>query len=84
MSIDADHEPPDGLRATRTCAGLVRASIHAATRLFPASTPMRGLVCAAVPGSSLIFTLAAQLAAPLARLEKKTSTFPLRLSCQTA
>ena len=84
MSIDADQDPPDGLRATRTCAGLVRASIQAALRLPAASTPMRGLVCAVVPGSSLIFTFADQLAAPLVKLEKKMSTLPLRESCQTA
>src|SRR5438874_4006981 len=71
MSIEADQDPAAGFRATRTCAGLVRASIHATVRLPALSTPMRGMVCAAVPGSSEILTLGVtQLAAPFARLEK--------------
>src|SRR5688500_6631893 len=78
ISIDADQAPAAGLRATRTRAGEVRASIQAARRLPPLSTPMRGLVCAAVPGSSLIFTLAAQGEPPAARVEKKISALPLR------
>src|SRR5436309_5245815 len=61
MSTEADHEPPLGLRATRTWLGEVRASIHAAMRLLDPSTPMWALVCAAVPGSSEILTLPVQL-----------------------
>src|SRR5712664_1332798 len=64
-TTDADHAPPDGLRTARICAGVVRASIQAAMRLPAPSTPMRGLVWAPLPGSSEIFTLAAQFAAPL-------------------
>src|SRR5438094_9663154 len=84
MSIGADHDPPEGLRATRTWAGEVRASIQAATRLLDASTPMRALVCAVVPGSSEIFTFAAQFAPPDVMELKKMSALPLRLSCHTA
>src|SRR6266542_1925440 len=84
MSIEAVQAPPAGLRATRTCGGLVRASIHAAVRLPAESTPMRGLVCAAEPASSLILTLADQFAPRWVRLEKKMSALPPRLSCHTA
>src|SRR3954462_11342912 len=84
MSVEADQLPPKGLRATRTCAGEVRASIHAATRLFDASTPMRALVCAVAPASSEIFTFAAQAAPPDVSELKKMSALPLRLSCHTA
>src|SRR5436309_488771 len=61
MSIEADHEPPLGLRATRTWLGEARASIHAAMRLLDPSTPMRARVCAPVPGSSETLTLPVQL-----------------------
>src|SRR2546425_9571281 len=71
MSIEADHEPPEGRRATRTCEGEVRASTQAAIKLFAPSTPMRPSVCAAVPGSSLILTLAAQLEPPEMRIGEK-------------
>src|SRR5438093_7512252 len=84
MSTEEDHDPPEGRRATRTCAGEVRASTHAATRLLEPSTPMRALVCAAVPASSEIFVFAAQAAPPEVRLEKKMSALPLRLSSHSA
>src|SRR3989442_10586308 len=83
-STEADHDPPEGRRAARTRAGVVRASIQTAMRLFAPSTPMRAFVCAAVPGSSEIFTFVAQAWPPLGRLEKKMSALPLRESCHTA
>ena len=83
-STEADHDPPEGRRAARTRAGVVRASIQAAKRLPDASTPIRGLVCAAVPGSSEILAFAAQAAPPLVSELKKMSALPLRLSCHTA
>src|SRR5437867_13067280 len=84
MSIEADHDTPLGRRATRTWLGLVRASIQAAMRLFDPSTPMRALVCAAVPASSEIFAFAAQVDPPEGSELKKMSELPLRLSSQTA
>src|SRR5438094_10614273 len=75
---EAVHVVPAGRRRARICAGVVRASIQAAMRLLELSTPMRALVWAVVPGSSEIFSLAAQAAPPLVRLEKKMSAFPLR------
>src|SRR2546422_3367697 len=63
-TTDADQVPAAGRRAARTCVGTVRASSHNAVRLPAPSTPIRALVCAAVPGSSEILTLAAQAAPP--------------------
>src|SRR5438874_10531781 len=75
---------PAGRRRARICAGVVRPSTQAAIKLPAPSTPMRAFVCAVVPGSSEIFSLAAHDRPPLVRLEKKMSAFPLRESCQTA
>src|SRR5437773_2655070 len=84
ISTEANQDPPAGFLAARTCAGVVRASSQTTVRLPALSMPMRGMVCAVVPGSSEILVFAAQPDPPLGRVEKYTSALPFRESCHTA
>src|SRR5438552_3149287 len=77
---DAAHVLPEGRRRARICAGVVRASTHAAMRFPAPSTPMRALVCAVAPGSSEIFSFAAHAEPPLVSELKKMSALLLRES----
>ncbi len=71
VCTEADHEPPAGLR---TGAHMRRAGPgvdHVAQRLPDPSMPMRGVVWAALPGSSRTLVLAAQAAPPDAKVQTR-------------